>query len=122
MPPRSINYLEGVSEMRKTMILGAVGLFAMSLMTTAAHAAEAVVVTDAVHAGSSTGSGLAAVGAGLAIVGAGLGIGRIGGSACEAVARQPEAKGLILTNMMIAAALVEGTALFALVIAYTVAK
>lgn len=60
---------------------------------------------------------LAAIGAGLAVIGAGLGIGRIGGSAMDAMARQPEASGKIQTAMIIAAALVEGVALFAVVVA-----
>jgi F-type H+-transporting ATPase subunit c len=51
---------------------------------------------------------LAAIGAGLAVIGAGLGIGRIGGSAMDAIARQPEAGGKIQTAMIIAAALIEG--------------
>jgi len=59
---------------------------------------------------------LAAVGAGLAAIGAGIGIGRIGGSAMDAIARQPEAYGKIQTTMLIAAALVEGVALFAVVV------
>lgn len=60
---------------------------------------------------------LAAIGAGLAVIGAGLGIGRIGGQAMEAIARQPEAGGKIQTAMIIAAALIEGAALFAIVVA-----
>jgi F-type H+-transporting ATPase subunit c len=60
---------------------------------------------------------LAAIGAGLAVIGAGLGIGRIGGSAMDAIARQPEAAGKIQTAMIIAAALIEGAALFAIVVA-----
>ena len=63
-----------------------------------------------------TGS-IAAIGAGLAVIGAGLGIGKIGGSAMEAIARQPEAAGKIQTAMIIAAALVEGVALFGVVVA-----
>jgi F-type H+-transporting ATPase subunit c len=55
-------------------------------------------------------------GAGLAAVGAGLGIGKIGGAAMEGIARQPEAAGDIRMNMIIAAALVEGVALFAVVV------
>ena len=58
----------------------------------------------------------AAIGAGLAVVGAGLGIGKIGGSAMEAIARQPEASGDIRMNMIIAAALIEGVALLAVVV------
>jgi F-type H+-transporting ATPase subunit c len=60
---------------------------------------------------------LAGIGAGLAAIGAGIGIGRIGGSAMEAIARQPEAYSKIQTTMLIAAALVEGVALFAVVVA-----
>jgi F-type H+-transporting ATPase subunit c len=48
------------------------------------------------------------VGAGLIVIGAGMGIGRIGGSAMDAIARQPEASGKIQTAMLIAAALIEG--------------
>ena len=59
----------------------------------------------------------AAVGAGLAVIGAGLGIGRIGGSAMDAIARQPEAYSKIQLAMIIAAALIEGAALFAIVVA-----
>jgi F-type H+-transporting ATPase subunit c len=60
----------------------------------------------------------ATVGAGLAVIGAGIGIGRIGGSATESIARQPEAAGSIQTAMIITAALIEGVALFAIVIAF----
>jgi F-type H+-transporting ATPase subunit c len=66
-------------------------------------------------------TGLAAIGAGLAAMGAGMGIGRIGGSATEAIARQPEAAPKIQTAMIIAAALIEGVALFAVVVALLVA-
>lgn len=59
---------------------------------------------------------VAAIGAGLAVLGAGLGIGRIGGSAMDAIARQPEASGKIQTAMIIAAALIEGVALFGVVV------
>jgi F-type H+-transporting ATPase subunit c len=59
---------------------------------------------------------IAALGAGLATIGAGLGIGRIGGSAMDGIARQPEATNKIQTNMIIAAALIEAVALFSVVI------
>ena len=62
--------------------------------------------------------GLAAVGAGLAALGAGVGIGRIGGSSTEAIARQPEASGDIRGAMILTAALIEGVALFAVVVAF----
>lgn len=58
----------------------------------------------------------AGIGAGLAVVGAGIGIGRIGGSATEGMARQPEIAGTIQTGALILAALVEGAALFAIVV------
>lgn len=58
----------------------------------------------------------AAIGAGLAAIGAGIGIGKIGGSAMDAIARQPGAAGDIRTNMIIIGALVEGAALFAIVV------
>lgn len=60
--------------------------------------------------------GMKAVGAGLAVIGAGIGIGRIGGSACESIARQPEMAGQINTTMIIAAALVEGAAFAAILL------
>ena len=58
----------------------------------------------------------AGLGAGLGVIGAGLGIGKIGSSAMEAIARQPESVGDIRSNMIIAAALVEGVAFFAVVV------
>lgn len=61
-------------------------------------------------------AGLAGIGAGLAAVGAGMGIGRIGASALESMARQPEATGDIRANMIVAAALVEGVALFGVIV------
>ncbi|MFQ5463414.1 MAG: ATP synthase F0 subunit C [Phycisphaerae bacterium] len=57
-----------------------------------------------------------AIGAGLALVGGAAGIGRIGGSAVESIARQPEAGGQISTAMIITAAMVEGAMLFAVVV------
>jgi F-type H+-transporting ATPase subunit c len=61
-------------------------------------------------------AGYGPIGAGLAAIGAGIGIGQIGGKAVEAIARQPEAISKIQTNMIIAMALVEGVALFAVVV------
>lgn len=58
----------------------------------------------------------AAVGASLAAIGAGLGIGKIGSSAMEAIARQPEAAGDIRSSMIVIAALIEGVALFAVIV------
>ena len=58
----------------------------------------------------------ACIGAGLAVLGVGLGLGRIGSSAVEGIARQPEAAGKIQTNMLLTAVLVEGVGIIALVI------
>lgn len=89
------------------------GLMTLALMlapTVMAQAEEA-----AVDMGFGTmGKG---IGLGLVIIGAGIGIGRIGGSAVEAIARQPESSGTISTNMIIAAALVEGVTVIALIFA-----
>ena len=63
----------------------------------------------------------ATIGAGLAVIGAGLGIGKIGANAMDAIARQPESTNDIRTNMIIIAALVEGVALFAIIICLLVA-
>ncbi len=66
------------------------------------------------------GSGLiklgAAIGAGFAAIGAGIGIGKIGGSAMDAIARQPSETNNIRTNMILAAALIEGVAVIAIVV------
>lgn len=64
---------------------------------------------------SLTGLG-ASIGAGIAAIGAGIGIGKIGAAAMEAIARQPEAAGDIRSNMIVIAALVEGVALFAVIV------
>ncbi len=59
----------------------------------------------------------AGVGAGVAAIGAGIGIGRIGGQCMDGVARQPAEKGSIFTYAMVLSALIEGVALFAVVVA-----
>lgn len=77
-------------------------------------AADAVNIAKATYAGwAYAGAG---IGAGLALIGAGLGIGRIGGQAVEGIARQPEAQPKIQGAMILAAALVEGVALIAIVV------
>jgi F-type H+-transporting ATPase subunit c len=82
----------------------------MSLFNVILQAPEAI----------SSALGFAAMGAGFAAIGAGIGIGRIGGSAVESIARQPEVMGDIRANMILTAALVEGAAFFAMVIALLV--
>jgi len=64
----------------------------------------------------------AGLGVGFVAIGAGIGIGRIGGSATESIARQPEAVGPINNAMIITAALIEGVALFGLVIDFLVSS
>ena len=59
-----------------------------------------------------------AIGAGLAAIGAGIGIGSIGKGAVEGIARQPEAANDIRSSMILAAALVEGAALFAIIVGF----
>lgn len=104
--------------MKKTTLIGmgiAAGIAAF-VAVQPAHAAEtAEAAGQAAAAGlSGLGKGLGAgLAAGLAVIGGGMGIGKIGSSAVEAMARQPEASGTIGTNMLIAAALVEGATLFA---------
>jgi len=85
----------------------------MELMTILLQAASGTDLMPIAKAG-------AVIGAGLAAMGAGIGIGRIGGSALESIARQPEAKGDIVGNMILAAALVEGVALGAVALGFIV--
>jgi F-type H+-transporting ATPase subunit c len=70
------------------------------------------------QATANLGSLGASIGVGLVVIGAGLGIGKIGASAMEAIARQPESSGDIRMSMIIVAALIEGAALFAIVICF----
>ena len=62
----------------------------------------------------------AAIGASLVVIGAAFGIGKIGSSAMEAIARQPEAAGDIRSGMIVAAALIEGVAFFALAVCFLI--
>lgn len=78
----------------------------------AAHAAEHATFLTTDGARKLGGS----IGAGLVLMGGGAGIGRIGGSAVESMARQPEAAGNISTAMIITAAMIEGATLFAVVV------
>ena len=99
-----------------------IALLALSFLGTLVLAGEALAQDAPVGAGvdaagnGGLGAGLAA---GLAVIGAGLGIGWIGSKSNEAVARQPEMAGRIFINMILTAALVEGVALFAVVVGLT---
>jgi len=99
--------------MKNILKLATVAVLAVPAMAMAQTGGLPVVET-----GVTIGTGLAVIGAGLAVFGAGKGIGQIGGSAMESIARQPEAAGPIAQNMIIAAALIEGAALFAIVVAF----
>ncbi len=77
-----------------------------------------MLLTSLMAAAVELGSAGAAIGAALAAIGAAFGIGKIGSSAMEAIARQPEATNHIRMNMIIAAALIEGVALFAVVVCF----
>jgi F-type H+-transporting ATPase subunit c len=94
-------------------LLGAAHAFGQGGALTSAEQISAARASGGGGFGAGLGGGLAA---GLAVVGAGLGIGRIGGSAVEAVARQPEVSNTIFINMVLTAALVEGVALFAVIV------
>ena len=68
-------------------------------------------------AGAALGKAGAALGAAIAAIAAAIGIGKIGKSTMEAIARQPESAGNLRTSMIIAAGMVEGAALFAIIVA-----
>jgi len=93
------------------MVVGGVVMFMPAIAMAQEAAGAGRVITN---------NGLAAlggaIGAGLAIMGGAAGIGRIGGSAVESIARQPAAAGQISTAMIITAAMIEGAALFAVVV------
>jgi len=97
--------------MQKARMLIALVLMVMGLGFFGAEPALAADTVPAVPAGVGAG-----IGAGLALIGAGLGIGRIGGSAVESIARQPDAAGSMFTPMILTAAMIEGAAFFALIV------
>jgi F-type H+-transporting ATPase subunit c len=88
----------------------------VSAQPEAAPAGGVASAASSVRAPSAPFADLRAIGAGLVILGAALGIGRLGGSAVESMARQPETAGNIQTAMIISAALIEGVTFFALII------
>ncbi len=99
------------------------GLCLMFLPATPAHAQAGASAAPAANGGNATFLSTdgarklgGAIGVGLVIMGGAAGIGRIGGSAVESMARQPEAAGQISTAMIITAAMIEGATLFAVVV------
>lgn len=100
------------------LVVCLMALPALAAEGTPATGAAAPVAAVSAPSNFPIGAGLAVIGAGLSILGAGIGIGRIGGSACESIARQPEMAAAVQTAMIIAAALIEGLAFFALIICF----
>lgn len=90
------------------LVMAPVAVFAQD---EAAAATEAVAATSGVDL-----SGLFGIGAGLVLIGAAYGIGKIGATSVESIARQPEMAGKIQTAMIISAALIEGVTFFALIV------
>ena len=95
-----------------------VGLMVVALTCNSAMAQSVETSGMVGFLGQAMSGNLGTVGAGLVIIGIGIGIGRIGGSACEGIARQPESYNKIQTAMIIAAALVEGAGFFALILCF----
>lgn len=93
----------------------AVVAFAALLLGVGFLGAETAHAADGVSSALASPKLGAGIGAGLALIGAGIGIGRIGGSTVESIARQPEAAGQMFTPMIITAAMVEGAAFFAII-------
>src|SRR5436190_23100038 len=104
--------------MRMALGFAAVGIagLAMPSVAFAQGAAAAAAEKATLLPGNGLGWLGGAIGAGLAIIGGAAGIGRIGGSAVESMARQPAAAGQISTAMIITAAMIEGATLFAVVV------
>jgi len=105
--------------MKKFLVMTAVAVVALLFAANPAMAQD-VEGTSWFFPGGDAGKALGiAIGMGLIVIGAARGIGRIGGSAVESIARQPEAGGRIFTSMLLAAALIEGFTFFALLIQFT---
>jgi F-type H+-transporting ATPase subunit c len=99
------------------LLLMVAGLVLMLVPAAPVQAQEAgMAATSGAERSLLTTAGAGKIGVGLVIIGGAAGIGRIGGSAVESIARQPEAAGQISTAMIITAALIEGATLFAAII------
>jgi F-type H+-transporting ATPase subunit c len=100
-----------------TRILMVVGLLLVIVSPVLAQAPVAVPAQTVVPAGGYGNMNFgSALGAGIVLLGAGFGIGRIGSSAVESMARQPEVADKVQTAMIISAALIEGATFFALIV------
>lgn len=94
-----------------SLIMMVLGLVLMIAPAALAQDEAGVILTN-----KGAGKMAGAIGAGLALIGGGIGLGRIGGSAVESIARQPEMAGPINTAMIITAAMLEGALLFGVVV------
>ncbi len=94
------------------MVAGTVLMLAAPAMAQHDDDQDAVAADSSIFPGKTAANFGGAIGAGLVVIGGGYGIGRIGGSAVESMARQPEAAGSISTAMIITAAMIEGATLF----------
>lgn len=107
--------------MKNTVTLSLIAFAALAVLfpeIALAQPAGGAAAPAAAAAGTTLGKGLAAIGAGMAVIGGGFGIGLVGKSALESIARQPESAGAIQINMILAAALIEGATLFAVVVGF----
>lgn len=111
---------KGLNEMNKkvakaSLAMMAMGMFLMMAAPAAAQPAHDgdTVASSPIFPGNTAANLGGAIGAGIAVMGGAAGIARIGGSAVESMARQPEASGQISTAMIITAAMIEGATLFA---------
>lgn len=111
---------KGLNEMNKRVAKASLAVLAVGMFLMLASPAQAQTDhngdsagTSAIFPGKTAANLGGAIGAGLAVMGGAAGIGRIGGSAVESMARQPEAAGSISTAMIITAAMIEGATLFA---------
>ena len=109
--------MEFTNQMKPLSYLSVLAFVAVAIVSATPASADSGLIGGSVMLADF---GLAGLGggfaAGLAVLGAGLGIGLIGGKAVEAIARQPEMAGRIFINMILTAALVEGVALFAVIV------
>jgi F-type H+-transporting ATPase subunit c len=101
--------------MKRILVVAVIGIVLGMMACPVLAADESGSTGNAVKpSGLNTGAGLAIIGGGLAAIGGGIGIGRVGGSMVEAIARQPEAGGQMFTPMILTAAMIEGAVLFAI--------
>ena len=105
-----------MNKLAKVLLLATLVLFVAPALAVAQDAPDGALPDGATNYSSTNVLWGAAIGSGLIILGAGYGIGKIGSSAVESMARQPEVAGNIQTAMIIAAALIEGATFFGLIV------